>query len=75
MFVACLCAVWLAGAQWAVAQRGVGNVSGKVVSAQGGQPIRKVLVRLTEDGAENAEVYETTMDAAGTFRFEGVPRG
>ena len=53
----------------------MGNLSGKVVSAQGGQPIRKVLVRLTEDGAENAEVYETTTDAAGAFRFESVPRG
>jgi hypothetical protein len=58
-----------------MAQRGVGNVSGKVVSAQGGQPIRKVMVRLTEDGVENAEVYETTTDAAGAFRFESVPRG
>jgi protocatechuate 3,4-dioxygenase beta subunit len=59
----------------AVAQRGVGTVSGKVVSAQGGQAIRKVVVRLTEDGAENAEVYEAMTDAAGEFRLEGVPRG
>jgi 5-hydroxyisourate hydrolase-like protein (transthyretin family) len=73
--VVCLCAVWLVCAQAAIAQRGVGNVSGKVVSAQGGQPIRKVTVRLTEEVAENAEVFEVMTDAAGEFRVEGVPRG
>lgn len=75
VFVVCVCAVWLVWPRAAMAQRGVGNVSGKVVSAPGGQPIRKVVVRLTEDGAENAEAYEAMTDAAGEFRFEGVPRG
>ena len=47
---------------------------GKVVSAQSGQGIRKATVRLTDAG-EGTEEYETTTDAAGVFRIEGVPSG
>jgi len=72
--------VWLVWLVWlvcapALGQRGAGNVSGKVISAQSGQGLRKVTVRLKGEGAEGTEEYEATTDAAGGFRIEAVPAG
>jgi len=74
VLTACMWVMWLVCAP-ALGQRGAGNVSGKVVSAQSGQGLRKVTVRLKGEGAEGTEEYEATTDAAGAFRIEGVPAG
>jgi hypothetical protein len=54
--------------------RGNGVVSGTVIEASNGDPVRKAIVTLTLQGTPPTWATTRT-DGSGRFRFEGLPQG
>jgi hypothetical protein len=54
--------------------RGTGVVSGRVIEASNGDPVRKAIVTLTLQGAPPTWATART-DGSGRFRFDGLPTG
>lgn len=64
--------LWPSGAYAQVS--GTGTISGTVVEASNGEPVRKAIVTLTWQGTPRSWATSRT-DSAGQFKFEGLPAG
>ncbi len=74
----CVWAIVLSAALWTSGAfpqpSGSGTISGTVVDASNGEPVRKAVVTLTWQGTPRAWATSRT-DSSGQFKFEGLPPG